>query len=90
MTLINYNIFTWKNENIVLTSSSKPISIIRSASSIQRYLVNKINTNQTQHYVSLIVLTNRQVSKFIIFLSNISINRPGVATIMWTPLNNVY
>lgn len=51
MTLINYNIFTWKNENIVLTSSSKPISIIRSASSIQRYLVNKINTNQTQHYV---------------------------------------
>lgn len=34
------------------------------------------------------MLTNRQTSKFIIFLSNISISRPGVATIMCTPLNN--
>lgn len=56
---------TLKYENIVLTSSSNPISIILSASSIHRYL---------------------HTSSVTIFLSNMSISRPGVATRMCTPL----
>ena len=59
------NDYTLKKENIVRTSSSKPMSIIRSASSIQRYL----------HTLNL-----------TIFLSSMSINLPGVATIICTPL----
>jgi len=50
---------------MVRTSSSKPMSIIRSASSRQRY---------------------RQTSRFNIFLSSMSIRRPGVAVITCTPL----
>lgn len=48
-------------------SSSKPISIILSASSRARY---------------------RQISRLTIFLLSRSIRRPGVATIMCTPLQN--
>ena len=56
---------TLKYEKIVRTSSSKPMSIMRSASSRQRY---------------------RQTSRFNIFLSSMSIRRPGVAVITCTPL----
>lgn len=58
-------IFTLKCEIIFRTSSSKPRSIIRSASSKHKY---------------------RQTSKNTNFLSSISIKRPGVATIICTPL----
>lgn len=63
--LCQRNILTLKYENIVRTSSSKPISIILSASSKHKY---------------------RQTSRLIIFLSSMSMRRPGVAVIICTPL----